>query len=130
MTDQLRALVSLLVTLTGLGGIYRHRHGKNEPHFTIHITGPAGQRIGLPQGVNVPMSALDDLILAVQEVRDRRRAEFRETGWSQQIAADHWLTHPDSFPAKPSRDDVRGWYEKSAAAAEQADGLNLLLGEE
>lgn len=123
-------LVKLLVAFAFMSSPYDQRHGKDEPHFTVRVYTPDGQLVGRPRDTKVPMSAVDDLVLAMDEIRKRRWDELKEDGWSRQISADHAIKRPEAFVRTPTLEDVRSWYAEAAAQAEQPDDIGLLLGEE
>lgn len=124
-----KALVKFVVALAFVADPYNRRHGRDEPSFTVRVYTPDG-RLVVPGDTEIPMSAVDDLVLALEEIRKRRFAEFKEDGWSRQLSADQAVKRPEVFVRTPTLEDIRDWYAEAAAQTEQPADIGLLLGEE
>lgn len=74
----------------------------------------------------IAVSAFDDLLLAVQQLSSRHRAQNDQSGWMVQCNADRRMAVRDRWQAKGTdmdafRADLRGRYEEAARLADQPD---------
>jgi len=113
--------------LGGLAGAYDVRDTRSDDPMTrvsISIDDWHGQPI--VAGRRFPVAAFDDLVFAVQQLRDLRRQENEQSGWIDQVNADrrsavrdHWEargTDMDAFRAQ-----LRERYAEAARLTDQPE---------
>ena len=115
----------LMTTLAGLGIAYDVRnHGTTGERFRITIQDIHG--VPIEGSCTIPLEALDDLLLAVQDLRKRRREENRDNGHALQCFADRDLAYMDSRIARGETPDfvrarAREYYAEAAQRTKQPD---------
>ncbi|QIJ61427.1 hypothetical protein [Streptomyces sp. JB150] len=114
--------------LAGLAGAYDLRDGRSSDpasRISVSIDDWYGQPI--VEARRIPVTAFDDLLCAVQQLRARQFSENRRSGWTGQATADRraaarerWLARgadPDEF-----RQRLRAEYAEAARLHEAAAG--------
>lgn len=87
--------------LGGLAGAYDLRDGRSEdPMSRISLSADDWHGCPIVPARRFPVAAFDDLLLAVQLLRDRRFAENRQSGWTAQVDAERRAAVRDSWAAR------------------------------
>ncbi|CAM5392817.1 hypothetical protein STENM36S_06353 [Streptomyces tendae] len=121
--------VAFQTALGGLAGAYDLRDGRStDPTSRVSLSVDDWHGWPIVAARRIPVAAFDDLLFAVQQLRDRRFDENRRCGWTGQVnadrraaARDRWLargTDPDAFRA-----GLQAEYEASARLHEDAASL-------
>jgi hypothetical protein len=118
--------------LGGLAGAYDLRDGRSDDP-TSRISLPVVDWHGQPivAARRIPVAAFDDLLFAVQLLRDRRFDENRRSGWTGQVTADRRAAVLDSWAARGAdmdqvRAELRAEFAESARRHEAQDAAGLL----
>lgn len=127
-----RPFTRLMRTLSTLGVMYDVRNGTaagtGDNRFRVAIQDVHGEPI--TGTCTLPVEALDDLLLAVEDIRKRRRQENKAQGYALQYAADSDLAHMAQRAARGEQPDfvrerARGYYEEAARRTTQPDLTQL-----
>jgi len=85
----------------GLAGAYDLCDGRSDdPMSRISLSVDDWHGCPIVAARRFPVTAFDDLLLAVQQLRDRRRAENRQSGWTAQVDAERRAAVRDSWAAR------------------------------
>lgn len=114
----------LQLAIANLGRAYDIRDGKTEARFRITVADINGTPI--TPSYSIPVAALDDLLLAIQDITARRAAENQDAGRSHETWADTDISRLDKQTAAGKdpdliRAEVRSNYAEAAARTPQPD---------
>jgi hypothetical protein len=117
------------IALGGIAGAYDLRNGRsNDPmsRIVISVDDWHGQRI-VPVR-RIPVDVFDDVLFAVQQLRDRRFRENRFTGWRDQAEADRKaasarLRNNRSADLDAFRAELRQQYAEAAQNSPQPEAI-------
>jgi hypothetical protein len=113
----------------GLAGAYDIRDIRSDDPMTrvsVSVDDWHGQPIVAAR--RFPVAAFDDLLFAVQQVRDRRRDENQQSGWIDQINAERRAAVRDRWEARGTdmdefRSGLRERFTEAARLTEQPDDV-------
>jgi hypothetical protein len=121
--------VAFQTALGGLAGAYDLRDGRSDDP-TSRISIPVVDWHGQPivPARRIPVAAFDDLLFAVQQLRDRQFDENQRFGWTGQVTADRRAAVLDSWAARGAdmdafRAELRAQFAEAARRHEDADRL-------
>ena len=117
--------------LGGLAGAYDLRDGRSDDptsRISLSVDDWHGQPIVAAR--RIPVAAFDDLLFAVQQLRDRRRDENFRFGWTGQVTADRRAAVLDIWAARGAdmdafRAELRAQFAESARRHEAQDTAGL-----
>ncbi|MBL3664493.1 hypothetical protein JL475_00335 [Streptomyces sp. M2CJ-2] len=109
----------------GIAGAYDIRDGRSDDPMTrvsLSVDDWYGRPITSTR--RFPVAAFDDVLFAVQQLRDRRFAENRRFGWIDQVDADRRAAVLDRWQARGAdmdevRAELRERYEEAARLTDQ-----------
>lgn len=115
--------------LGALAGAYDIRDTRSTDPMTrisISVDDWYGQPITTAR--RIPVAAFDDLLFAVQQLRNQRLEENRQSGWLDQANADRRAAALDRWQARGAdmnavRAGIRNWYAAAAHRTEQPAGI-------
>jgi hypothetical protein len=120
--------------LGGLAGAYDLRDGRSDdPTSRISLSVDDWHGTPIVAARRIPVAAFDDLLFAVQQLRDRRFDENLRCGWTGQVTADRRAAAWDSWQARGTdrdafRAELRAQFAESARRHEAQDADRLLHG--
>lgn len=117
-----RDISRLLYAICFIGGVYDRRFGEGEESIRIAVqTGDGQRQYG---SYPVPLSALDDVIKVLEDLKRKRVEENTEWGINQELRGNRDLKKLDEAPDPEAlRAKIRGNYEEAARRAEQPEDL-------
>ncbi|MFJ1536395.1 hypothetical protein ACIOFV_50330 [Streptomyces mirabilis] len=115
--------------LGGLAGAYDVRDTRSSDPMTrvsISVDDWHGQPIVAAH--RFPVAAFDDLLFAVQQLRNQQFAENRRSGWLDQVDADRRVAVRDRWEARGTdmdqfRAELRERFTEAARLTEQSEGV-------
>lgn len=113
--------------IAGLAGSYDVREARSEDRMSrvsISVDDWHGQPIVVAR--RFPVAAFDDVLFAIQQLRNLRRTENQQSGWIDQINADRRAAVRDSWAARGTdmnqfRAELRERYTEAARLTEQPE---------
>ncbi|MGQ4397896.1 hypothetical protein ACN6K5_000898 [Streptomyces violaceoruber] len=108
-------------------GAYDLRDGRStDPMSRVTVTVSDWHGQDIVGGRRIPLAAFEDLLFAVQQLRDLRVSENQQSGWTDQVIADRRSAVADHWQASGTdmgdfRASLRDRYEKAARLTSQPD---------
>lgn len=115
------------VAIGGLAGAYDIRDTRsNDPMTRVSISVDDWHGQPITAARRFPVAAFDDLLFAVQQIRDRRRQENQQSGWIDQVNADRRSAVRDRWEARGAdmdqfRAQLRDRYAEAARRTDQPE---------
>lgn len=113
--------------IRGLGMAYDLRHDRSDDPMTrVSISVDDWHGRAIIPAMRFPVDAFDDLLFAVQQLRDQRFAENRRFGWLDQANADRRVAVLDHWEARGAdmdavRAELRERYTEAARLTTQPE---------
>ncbi|MDT0608834.1 hypothetical protein [Streptomyces lancefieldiae] len=128
-TGRRAPFVAFQTVLGGLAGAYDLRDGRSDdPMSRISLSVDDWDGHPIVAARRIPVAAFDDILFAVQQLRDRQFEENQRHGWTGQLNADRRAAARDRWAARGTdmndfRARLRAEYETAARRYEDAAGL-------
>lgn len=124
--------VAFQTAVGGLAGAYDLRDGRSDdPTSRVSLSVDDWHGRPIVPARLFPAAAFDDLLFAVQQLRDRRFAENQRFGWTGQVTADRRAAVLDSWAARGAdmdqvRAELRAQFAEAARRHEAQDAAGPL----